>query len=130
MLNDLAFQNGRAMRKALPVSSRALTGSIELMGTPISYARNSEIYGEQETADYFYEIVSGSVRTYKMLMDGRRQIGAFYLPGDVFGLDAGEEYTFSAEAITDTTVLVIKRGVLVALAARDNDVAYQLWTLT
>ena len=63
-------------------------------------------------------------------MDGRRQIAAFYLPGDMFGLDAGEEYTFSAEAITDTTVLVIKHSVLVALAARDSDVAYQLWTLT
>ena len=41
------------------------------------------------------------MRTYKVLNDGRRQIGAFYLPGDIFGLEIGDEHTFSAEAITD-----------------------------
>ncbi len=63
------------------------------------FARNSEIYGENEPADYLYKIVSGTVRTYKVLFDGRRQIGAFYLPGDIFGLETGDEHTFSAEAI-------------------------------
>ena len=44
----------------------------------------------------------GAVRTSKLLSDGRRQIGAFYLPGDVFGLEAADHYAFSAEAIADT----------------------------
>ena len=44
--------------------------------------------------------ISGTVRTYKVLTDGRRQIGAFYLPGDIFGLEIGDEHTFSAEAIS------------------------------
>jgi CRP/FNR family nitrogen fixation transcriptional regulator len=35
---------------------------------------------------------------------GRRQIGAFDLPGDVFGLDAGSIHRQTAEAIADTTV--------------------------
>ena len=65
-----------------------------------------------------------------MLNDGRRQISAFYFPGDIFGLETGEEHTFSAEAITDSKVLVIKRSTVVSLAARDNEVARQLWTLT
>ena len=75
-------------------------------------------------------MISGTVRTYKVLNDGRRQIGAFYLPGDIFGLEIGEHHTFSAEAIVDCKVLVIKRSTLVALAARDNEVARQLWTMT
>ena len=50
------------------------------------------------------------MRTYKVLNDGRRQIGAFYLPGDIFGLEVGDEHTFSAEAIADCKVLVIKRS--------------------
>jgi CRP/FNR family transcriptional regulator, nitrogen fixation regulation protein len=70
------------------------------------------------------------VRTYKVLNDGRRQIGAFYLPGDVFGLEVGDEHTFSAEAIVDSKVLVFKRSALVNLAGRDNDVARELWTMT
>jgi len=103
---------------------------MELMGAPMSFPRNAEIYGENEPADYLYKVVSGTVRTYKILNDGRRQIGAFYLPGDVFGLEVDDEHQFSAEAISDAKVLVIKRSALVALANRDGDVARQLWSFT
>src|SRR5262245_40283788 len=84
------------------VASHPLEGTIELMGAPMSFSRNAEIYGEGEPADYLYKVVSGTVRTYKVLSDGRRQIGAFYMPGDVFGLETSDEHTFSAEAIADT----------------------------
>jgi len=100
------------------------------MGAPMPFARNAEIYGENEPAEYLYRVISGTVRTYKVLNDGRRQIGAFYLPGDIFGLEVGEEHTFSAEAIVDCKILVVKRSALVSLAARDNEVARQLWTMT
>src|SRR6516165_4101951 len=100
-------------------------GTIELMGARMSFSRNAEIYGENEPADYLYKVVSGTVRTYKVLVDGRRQIGAFYLPGDMFGLETGNEHTFSAEAISDCKIIVIKRSVVLALAARDNEVARQ-----
>jgi CRP/FNR family nitrogen fixation transcriptional regulator len=48
----------------------------------------------------------------------------------VFGLETGELHHFSAEAMTESKVLVVKRSSLVALAARDTEVARQLWTLT
>ena len=123
---------GRLGRPAAPVNGQAhgLEGSIELMGAVMPYARNTEIYGENEPAEYLYKVISGAVRTYKVLNDGRRQIGAFYLAGDVFGLEIGDEHTFSAEAIVDCKVMVIKRAALVSLAARSNDVARQLWTMT
>ena len=100
------------------------------MGACMSFPRNAEIYGEYEPADYLYKVVSGTVRTYKILTDGRRQIGAFYLPGDIFGLEIGDEHAFSAEAITESKVLVFKRSALVALAASNNGVAQQMWTMT
>ena len=100
------------------------------MGAAMQFARNAEIYGENERADYLYKVISGSIRTYKVLNDGRRQIGAFYLPGDIFGLEAGNEHTFSAEAIVDSRVLVIKRSAVVGLAARDNHIARELWAVT
>jgi CRP-like cAMP-binding protein len=111
-------------------SDHALTGPIELMGAPMSFRRNSEIYGEGEQADYAYKVVSGAVRTYRILADGRRQIGGFHLAGDVFGLEVGEQHAFSAEAVTEAKILVVKRSALMALAARDSDVARELWTLT
>jgi CRP/FNR family nitrogen fixation transcriptional regulator len=105
------------------------SGTLELMGAPMCFKRNCEIYGEGEPADYLYKIVSGTVRTSKVLSDGRRQIGAFHLPGDVFGLESTGEHSFSAEAIGDVRLLVVKRSALEAAATRDTDLARQLWTL-
>lgn len=121
---------GRPVRQSSQVSSHPISGQIEMMGATIPFGRNAEIYGENERAEYLYKVVSGSVRTYKVLNDGRRQIGAFYLPGDLFGFEVGGEHTFSAEAITDSKILVIKRSALVTLASHDNEVAHKLWTMT
>lgn len=125
--------------RPLPASNRAsgragvsglLAENLHLMGAAMPFARNAEIYGEGEPADYLYKIVHGAVRTYKLLDDGRRQIGAFYLPGDMFGLEVGDEHRFAAEAITDSTILVIKRTAVVALAERHVGVARELWAMT
>jgi len=94
------------------------------------FARNIEIYGEGEPAEYLYQVVCGAVRTYRMLDNGRRQIGAFYLPGDVFGVEAGDVHLSSAEAVCDAQVLVVKRRAVMARAEHERDLAKQLWTLT
>ena len=107
-----------------------LAGAFEMLGAPLPYDRNGEIYGEDEPAEYFYQVVTGAVRTYKLLEDGRRQIGAFYLPGDVFGLEAGDTHGFTAEAVMASTVRVAKRGGVIALAARDSAIAAELWMAT
>src|SRR5688572_12014820 len=54
-----------------------------------TYRKGTEIYGEKEPADYVYQVKIGAVRSYKLLSDGRRQIGAFHLIGDIFGLENG-----------------------------------------
>ncbi len=97
---------------------KPLGHSIYLMGAAMSYPHNAEIYGENELAEYLYKVISGVVRTYKILSDGRRQIGGFYLPGDIFGLEFADEHTLSAEAIADAKVLVIKRSMLTARCPR------------
>ena len=135
MMTQTAIRTGLKQRTAEarsrpPQALDGRYGAIELMGAVMQFARNSEIYGENEPAEYLYKVVSGTVRSYKVLVDGRRQIGAFHLPGDMFGLESGDEHTFSAEAITDCRVIVIKRSAVLALAARDNEVARQMWALT
>src|SRR5262249_942131 len=80
----------------------------------MSFGKNAEIYGEGEPADHLYTITSGIVRTCKFLVDGRRQIGAFYFPGDTFGLETIAQHTFSAEAVTDVAILAAKSSVAVA----------------
>ena len=105
-------QMPQASSQPVGAERNALAQSMQLMGAVMSFPRNSEIFGENEPADYVYRVISGSVRTYKILSDGRRQVGGFYLPGDIFGLEFAEEHTFSAEAITDAKVVVVKRSAI------------------
>ena len=130
-IRNISLKQSATVSRHMPAAGRSTqAGTIELMGVCMSFPRNAEIYGESEPADYLYKIVSGTVRTYTVLVDGRRQIGAFYLSGDMFGLETGNEHAFSAEAITDCKIIVIKRSAVLALAARDNEVARQMWDLT
>lgn len=85
-------------------------------GIRMAYARHEEVYAQEEEADLIYQVVSGAVRTTRLMSDGRRQIGDFYYPGDVFGIEHGTEHRFSAEALRDTIVLVGRKKAL-ALAA-------------
>ncbi len=59
-----------------PVSDQfgAIAGHVGLVATEFSYRKDEEIYGEDEPAEYVYQVVSGAVRSYKLLSDGRRQI--------------------------------------------------------
>ena len=118
-----------------PGPSRCAEGSafaqaMRMMGAVMSFPRNSEIFGENEPAHYVYRVISGSVRTHKILSDGRRQVGGFYLPGDVFGLEFADEHTFSAEAVADAKVMVVKRGAIAAIASRDPAIGRALFALT
>jgi CRP/FNR family nitrogen fixation transcriptional regulator len=95
-----------------------------------SYKKGTEIFGEKEPADYVYQVVTGAVRSYKLLSDGRRQIGAFHLTGDIFGLEIGSDHRFTAEAIIDTTVRLMKRRSLERVAESDVTVARNLLSMT
>ncbi|MBV8743855.1 MAG: helix-turn-helix domain-containing protein [Xanthobacteraceae bacterium] len=117
-------------RRVAPAATHMLFGLPELTGITMTYDRNGEIYGEGEAADYVYKVVSGAVRTYKVLNDGRRQINAFYLPGDCFGLELGDEHTWSSEAIVGSTIAMVKRSTVLSVSKRDGEVARQLWSMT
>jgi len=95
-----------------------------------TYKKGTEIYGEKEPADYVYQVKTGAARSYKLLSDGRRQIGAFHLVGDIFGLENSSEHRFTAEAIVDTTVRLIKRRSLELVAESDAMVARNLLSMT
>ena len=88
-------------------------------GTQMVLAKGEELFAEGDDAEFFYEVVSGSIRSYKLLSDGRRQIDAFHLPGDIFGLEVGSEHRFSAEAVGDVTVVAYRRSRLGALIQDD-----------
>lgn len=127
--------------------SRVTTGSAEFPGifgenclengsslrvnlNEFSYKKGCEIFGEKEPADYVYQVVTGAVRSYKLLSDGRRQIGAFHLTGDIFGLEIGTDHRFTAEAVVDTSVRLMKRRSLELVAEGDALVSRNLLSMT
>ena len=101
-----------------------------LNGIRMAYASNMEIFGEGEPTEYLYEVVRGLVRNCKIFGDGRRQITSFHIPGEVLGFEPDDEHHFSAEAVTDSIILAVKRSAIMELAARDAYFAHQLWAVT
>ncbi|WP_246479703.1 cyclic nucleotide-binding domain-containing protein [Kaustia mangrovi] len=109
------------------MSGDVLGDTLAMMGSAMSFERNEELFAEEEPADYVYKVVSGVVRTCKFLEDGRRQIGEFHFPGDVFGFEPCANHTFSAEAVTPCRVVIVKRAALMAAAGRDAELGSALW---
>ncbi|MBY0321510.1 MAG: helix-turn-helix domain-containing protein [Reyranella sp.] len=88
-------------------------------GIQMILGKGEELFAEGDDAEYFYEVVSGAIRSYKLLSDGRRQIDAFHLRGDIFGLEAGREHRFSAEAVGEVQVIAYRRSRLSAIIEED-----------
>jgi CRP/FNR family nitrogen fixation transcriptional regulator len=97
-------------------------------GLVLDFVQNRVIYGEGDEANSFFRVALGIVRTCRFLSDGRRQIDAFYVAGDVFGLEAGAEHSFSAEAVIASSVISYHRRDLAALTANNEGFSQQLFT--
>ena len=99
-------------------------------GMQIVLGKDEELFAEGDDAEYFYEVVSGAIRSYKLLSDGRRQIDAFHLRGDIFGLEAGCEHRFSAEAVGDVQVIAYRRSRLSTIIEEDAVFRDRIMTAT
>lgn len=86
----------------------------------------AKIVAQGERAEYCYEIVTGCVRTVRLMADGRRQIGAFLLPGDIFGWEALGEHDFGVDAVTPVTLRRVPSSVIERRADSDPAFAQQL----
>jgi CRP/FNR family nitrogen fixation transcriptional regulator len=72
------------------------------------YPAGAEIYAQGEKSGNLYRIEFGAVRVHRLLADGRRQISAFHLAGDIFGFEADPCHHFFAEAINATGIRVVR----------------------
>jgi CRP/FNR family nitrogen fixation transcriptional regulator len=130
-MRDLDLARGRGEKAFPPPVSDAiaLSPGVALQGTRMRFQRNKEVFGEGEAADYVYRVVSGAVRTVRFTGDGRRQIMAFHLPGDIFGYELGGQHELSAEAVSDCEIAMIRRSAIDAAAAQDPAAAQSLMRL-
>ena len=98
-----------ARAKTLDELNVKLGTNATLLCDQFEYKKDLQIYSAGDPANYLYHVKEGAVRTYKLLSDGRRQIDAFHLEGDFFGLTSEDRHRFSAETVVKTTLWRIKR---------------------
>jgi CRP/FNR family transcriptional regulator len=68
------------------------------------YRKGEHLFREDEVADAFFVVRSGSIKSYLLTEDGEEQVLGFYLPGDIFGLDNTEsEHRLSSAITLETT---------------------------
>jgi CRP/FNR family transcriptional regulator len=92
----------------------------------LSLKSGAVLIREGEPATHVFNITGGSLRVYKLLPDGRRQITGFLFAGDFLGLAIGETYVFSAEAMEASTVCRFRKGPFRALVADSPPLEHML----
>lgn len=92
------------------------------------FGKGEEVFAEGDRAGCFYKIMTGAARTTKLLSDGRRQITAFHLAGDIFGLESEPEHRFCAESLGNSTIGTYRCCRLDTLTMVDGNLARQIMT--
>ncbi len=81
-----------------------------LSGAVTTFSAGTEIYAEGDWAGTLYQVVFGVVRVYRLLADGRRQICAFHMPGEIFGFETAAERHFFADAVNTVGLKALRPG--------------------
>jgi CRP/FNR family transcriptional regulator len=84
--------------------------SLDKLARHVAFEKRQSLFAQGELSDAVYNITSGSVRVFKLLPDGRRQIIGFALPGDFLGLALSERNAFCADALTATAACQFSRA--------------------
>lgn len=113
-----------------PAKVVELAPGVSLPCSTMRFTRNEEVFAEEEETAFVYKVISGAVRDVRVLSDGRRQVGAFHLAGEVFGLDCGESHRYTAEAVIDSEIALVRRSALEKAAEADAVTARKLWSVT
>ncbi len=75
----------------------------ERMARHVHLAPNEALFTAGEVAGAVHSMMSGVVRLYKLMPDGRRQVLGFALPGEFLGIAPSDRYGFSADAVDNVS---------------------------
>lgn len=118
---------GKGMCAAL--SAAELAGLATLSRNRVM-ASGLPVIREGEHADAVYTVMSGMLKLYKMLPDGRQQITGFATTGDMVGLSYGDSFAYTAETITAAIVCRFPRSGLSAMMTQHPRLQARLLAMT
>jgi CRP/FNR family nitrogen fixation transcriptional regulator len=123
-----AVSNRSSARRALaePVAIADSLAALDGIGAVVTLRRDEPLFRPGDSAEFYFKVLKGAVRSCRVLADGRRHVGEFFLAGDFIGLDAAESYAFAAEAIVATTLIRYSRRKVEALAAEEPRIGQSL----
>jgi CRP/FNR family nitrogen fixation transcriptional regulator len=107
-----------------------ITDAMRRLGLRASYAKDQEIFAQDQAADVIHLVASGAVRTSRLLGDGRRQVGDFYYPGELIGPETGPVHRYSAEALGDGVEVLVMRRATLRGALEDGELDRAIWEAT
>jgi CRP/FNR family transcriptional regulator, anaerobic regulatory protein len=81
------------------VLDNASLAQLKNLGWMLKLAPGQALFHEGDPATRVFTVTSGTIKLYKLLADGRRQVTGFMHPGDFLGISVDDEHAFSAEAL-------------------------------
>ncbi len=90
--------------------------ALDRIGAVVALRRDQALFREGDAARHCFKVLTGALRGCRLLADGRRHIGEFLLPGDFIGLELDDAYRFTAEAVSDATLMRYSRPAVDRLA--------------
>jgi len=84
------------------------------------------LFREGDDGLAIYILISGAVKVYKLMPDGRRQITGFFFRGDMFGFCLDTTYAYTAETITPVMACRLPMALLEKLSRTAPEVQYRI----
>jgi len=98
----------RALSVCSALQRREMTALAGIVGQ-CHFDDGATIMMEGEPVDHLFNIVQGTVKVYRLLADGRRQVTGFLVGGDFLGLALSDSNPYSAEAVGAVTLCRLPR---------------------
>ena len=96
------------------------------------YEKGEAVFTEGEAADGFYVVEKGSIKIFKVSMEGKEHILHIFGPGEPFGevpVFSGGNFPASAEAITQSRLFFFPRSDFVNLISSNPSLALNMLAL-
>ena len=97
--------------------------------TTLELGPGEPLFDEGQPARHVFNVTAGAIKIYKLLPDGRRQMTGFLFPGDFLGLANDQDYAYSAEAVTFSTLCRFPRQKLEPLLHRHPKMEHRLLSM-
>ena len=107
----------------------ATLANLRALGSPQRLRPGQAMFHEGDAVRRVFMLVSGFLKIYTLLGDGRRQVTGFMFPGDFLGISIDDEYAFTAEALSESELWWFSREAFDAFVEQHPDIERELYRL-